>query len=178
MKTYILKQNLPGGHLKGDKFNFKGLNLRTNKLLMFCPEDELDFFTIEEPMKYEIGTKIILNIKSLTKLSVCTESGGYKLGNIQVTPNKIYTVFGYKNKYYIIKTDSGHCFLRTEKEINETNEYWFVNSSGEYHKDFEGKNHKKDTYLKSIGNFHKTKQECVKYVENLQRYNVNKLILS
>lgn len=167
---YILKQNLPGGHLKNDKFSEDGLNLRTNKNLGFKPKNELDFFNIELVRLYKPNDTVILNGKKQKYVNSLTINGNIKHNKgLTIQPFTEYKIVNFLKNEYLLSDNKLNYFILKETEIKKAVTYWFVNSSGKKILEIEGRFPEKDAFLKSVGNYHSTKEELENYIESLKK---------
>lgn len=166
MTTYVAKQNLPDGIMKGDKIiNF--INTRTNKKVLYDPSNEPNFFIAELPMKYKIGEQVCLNNKN-SKFIACDKIGFRIYKNYPVFQNnRPYNIIGYLDNKYIIENDSNRYGLFSEKDIKKYETYYFVNSKGKICNTVIGMDPDADSFRISIGNYHNDKDKCGNYLINL-----------
>lgn len=167
---YILKQNLPKGHLKGDRYNELGINLKSGKSLGFKPKNELDFFTIEPIKLYKPNDLVVLNATKSKYVASLTIDGNMRHRNgLTIQPFTEYKIVNFIRNEYLLSDNKLNYFILKETEIKKAVTYWFVNSSGKKINTIEGRFPEKDAYLKSVGNYHSTKEELENYIESLKK---------
>lgn len=165
MITYIAKQDLPGGIIKGDRItNF--INHRTHIQIQYDPSKEPKFFNIELPMTYKKGESIV--IKKHNTYTTCDHLGNriYRSKTL-FQNNRPYIVHGYKEGMYIIKNDSDKFALFKENYISKYETYYFVNSKGQICNTIVGRDPAADTFRLSIKNYHTSAEDCKVYIKTI-----------
>ena len=178
LKTYRAKVNLPGGCAK-DTLICNGKYVSTG---LSCPYDcvkEKSFFEEILPSKYTIGSTVI-GVKQQEDRQ-CDLNGetnyAHKLFSLPAFTQLTIKGEKHKNKvvYVIIEFPQGikkNLFLIPEKDISISEMYFFVSSKGTFNSDYTGRDSPAENYRKSIGNFHKTKEEAIVYKDRLMQLQI------
>ncbi len=178
MDIYILKQNIPGNHKKGDAFDENGYDEKNKKTLLFKPTDEISFFTKVKEPGFKVYDTIKLNIKYTQKntLPVSSDNRTYSLRAIELLHNRPYIIHTYdaESLTYVIKLDNpdnvtNSLYIKVKEHLLIKAElYWFVNTDGQFCKELKERFSRKEEFLKSVGNYHASKELALNWVKKIQ----------
>ena len=194
IKHYISKVNLPHGIKKGDIFienitdgnimcyscdmNFKSEE-KTLNLLPYIPSNEPNFFTeIEKPIEPKFKVGDFVRVKNDLRISVSS----YKTK--QITTKTKLKITGFSKKsvnvlrkekmvvfYDVIPDNTTYKFSIEEDKLVNLELYYFFNSKGILCSEICGRELNADKFRLSIGNYFKTKEESIFYINKLKNLN-------
>lgn len=144
----------------------------SGKPCMYDCENEPKFFMeIQEP-KFKVGINVIL--KKEHTAAIC-DSNGRKLHRQFTLPaftemrieGELPTKIG--NRVNVILSHNNNHYIVPESMVFVPEKYYFVSSEGIVHPAWTGRNIKADTFRKSVGNMHASKEGARVYVVELQK---------